>query len=81
VADAFGKIVRQRDFEFQGFPAREFGLVGKGKANFGGQVRLILIDRRLYQIMVIFMAQNPHLADFKVFFDSFSVHNRNERNL
>lgn len=73
VAAAFGKIVNQRDIKFRDFPGREFEFVAGGKANFSGRVRLILVNDRLYQIMVIFLARNPHPDDFKIFFASFSI--------
>ncbi|HXR47868.1 MAG TPA: hypothetical protein VN784_10550 [Candidatus Limnocylindrales bacterium] len=73
VAAAFGKIVSQRDIKFRDFPGREFEFIAGGKANFSGRVRLIVVNQRLYQIMVIFLTRNPHPDDFKVFFASFSI--------
>jgi hypothetical protein len=73
VAGAFGKIVFYRDMSFKGYPAREFEFVAGGRANFSGRVRLILVHQRLYQILVIFLTQNPHRDDFRVFFESLSL--------
>ncbi len=73
VAAAYGKIVSQRDIKFGDFPGREFEFVAGGKANFSGKVRLILVNHRLYQIIIIFLTRNPHPDDFKVFFSSFSI--------
>jgi hypothetical protein len=73
VAKKFGNVLIERDYSFENFPARDFEFVVGGKGNFSGKVRLILVDERLYQIMVIFLTKNPHLDDFKNFFDSFSI--------
>jgi hypothetical protein len=73
VKEKIGKIVAQRDFKFGNYPARDFEFAVGGKGNFSGQIRYILVDQRLYQIMVMFLTKNPHRDDFKIFFDSFSL--------
>jgi hypothetical protein len=73
VAESFGAIVSQNDFKLGTYPARDFEFVAGGKANFSGRIRLVLVNRRLYQIMVIFLTQNPHVDDFQNFLNSFSV--------
>jgi len=73
VAKRFGNILNQSDTTLGDNPGREFEFVAGGKANFSGQVRLFLVHQRLYQIMVIFLTQNPHPKDFKIFFDSFAL--------
>ena len=73
VAEKFGGIVSQNDFKFGAYPARDFEFAVGGKGNFSGKIRLVLVDRRLYQIMVFFLTKNPHENDFKIFFDSFSA--------
>ena len=76
MAEKFGNVLTQRDYSFENFPARDFKFVVGGKGNFSGNVRLILVDERLYQIMVIFLTKNPHEDDFKTFFDSLSLHEK-----
>jgi hypothetical protein len=73
VAEKFGEVINQRDFNFRDFPAREFDFVAGGKADFSGRVRLILVNQRLYQVIVIFLTKNPYLDDFKIFLDSFCI--------
>jgi hypothetical protein len=79
VADKFGNIVSQHDFKLGTYPARDFAFVAGGKANFSGKIRMVMVDRRLYQLMVIFLTKNPHEDDFKTFFDSFSISGKKER--
>jgi hypothetical protein len=81
VADAIGKIVYQKDAKFEDYPARDFEFVAGGKANYSGRVRLILVDERLFQLMIIFLTKNPHQNDFKIFFDSFAVTKNKTNNL
>jgi len=73
VAEKIGNVVTQRNFIFEKFPARDFEFVVGGKGNASGKIRLVLVDERLYQIEVIFLAKNPHEDDFKTFFNSFSL--------
>jgi hypothetical protein len=66
-----GKIVYQKDITIEGYPARDFEFVTGGKANYSGRVRLILLNGRLYQLIVIFLTANPHPKDWDIFFNSF----------
>ena len=75
VAEKLGKIAAQHDFKFGNYPARDFEFVVGGKGNFSGHIRYVLVDQRLYQIMVMFLTENLHRDDFKIFFDSFSLSN------
>lgn len=73
VAADVGKVVYQRDTEFENYPGREFEYVVTGKVNYSGRVRLVLVGDRLYQMVVIFLPVNPHPADQKIFFNSFRL--------
>jgi hypothetical protein len=75
----YGKIVSQRDFSFQNYPAREFELVATGKNHFSVKMRLVWADDRLYNAMVIFPTTNPHSDDLKTFFDSFAITKKREK--
>jgi len=75
-ASAIGKtgiVITQRSMRFKGYPAREFEFKAGGKANYSGRVRLILVGRRLYNLVTIFLTENPHVSDREKFFDSFSL--------
>jgi hypothetical protein len=73
VATEVGKIVYQRNIEFTNYPGREFEYVVEGKVHYSGRVRLILVDDRLYAMIVIFLTANPHTTDRDIFFNSFSL--------
>jgi hypothetical protein len=73
VSKKFGKIVFQKDLKLGDDPGREFEFVVDGKGNFSGRVRIILAEKRLYQMMVIFLTVNPHPADRATFFNSFKI--------
>jgi len=75
VAKEFGKIVYQQNQKFRDYPGREFEFVAGGKANYSGRVRLILVNDRLYEMIVIFLTANPHTADRDTFFNSFRLQN------
>lgn len=68
-----GKVVFQQESEFEGHPAREFECVAGGKANYSTRYKLVLTDRRVYVIYVVFLTANPHPADRATFFNSFSL--------
>jgi hypothetical protein len=68
-----GAITTQRSMKFKGYPAREFEFKAGGKANYSGKVRLILVGRRLYNLVTVFLTENPHASDAEKFFDSFSI--------
>jgi hypothetical protein len=80
VAKKFGPVVSQLDLNFKGYTARDFEFIAGGKANYAGKVRLVLDNRRLYQLTVIFLTNNPHVDDFKIFFDSFSISKEEKSN-
>ena len=67
------ELLAQESLQVQSHPAREFEFKAGGKANYSGRVRIILIDRRLYQLVTVFLTDNPHPADRAKFFDSFSL--------
>jgi hypothetical protein len=73
VAKKYGNITPIRDFKINDLPAKDFEIPDVGRPNTAARLRLILSGQRLYQIMVIFPAGNPHEDDFKTFFDSFSI--------
>jgi hypothetical protein len=75
VATEVGKIVYQKDIEFENHSSREFEYVVDGKVRYSGRVRLILVSDRLYQLMVIFLTANPHTTDRDIFFSSFRLQN------
>jgi len=73
VSKKFGNIVFQKDIKLGNNPGREFEFAAGGKGNFSGRVRIILAEKRLYQMMVIFLTVNPQLADHAIFFNSFKM--------
>jgi hypothetical protein len=73
-----GAIVTQQTMKFKGYPAREFEFKPGGKANYSGRVRLILVGRRIYSLVVIFLTANPHPEERTKFFESFSVGGQNK---
>ena len=73
VSKKFGKIVFQKDLKLGDDPGREFEFAVGGKGNFSGRVRIILAEKRLYQMMVIFLTVNPHPMDRATFFNSFKI--------
>jgi hypothetical protein len=75
VTGKIGKIVSQRDVKAGDYPSRDIEFIAGGKANYSGRIRLILANKRLYQIMVIFLTVDPHPADRDIFFNSFRVQN------
>jgi hypothetical protein len=75
VAAEVGKIVYQKDIEFENHPGREFEYVVEGKVHYSGRVRLILVGDSLYQLIVIFLTTNPHTIDRDMFYNSFRLEN------
>jgi hypothetical protein len=73
VAKKFGEIVFQQDIKLGDNLGREFEFAVRGKGNFSGRVRIILAEKRLYQMMVIFLTVNPHPADRATFLNSFKI--------
>jgi hypothetical protein len=75
VAREIGKIIYQTNLQFENYPARDLEFVAGGKANYSGRMRLILVNERIYQLVVIFLTTNPHPADREIFFGSFHIQN------
>ena len=73
VDKASGKVVFQQDMTFENYPAREFEYVAGGKANYSGRVKTIIADQRVYQLVTVFLTDNPHPEDRAFFFRSFKI--------
>lgn len=71
VRNVRGSLVDETEIDFYGYPARELEIEVPQKGTVGA--RLILIDNRLYQVMVV--SQSARILDRKgsEFLDSFSV--------
>ena len=71
VSNVLGSLVNETELDFHGYPARELEIEVPQKATV--RARLILIDNRLYQVMVV--SQSARILDRKgsEFLDSFRV--------
>ena len=71
-----GKIVNQQETKFQNYPAREFEFQQGEKADYSGKVRLILVGRRIYNLVTVYLTANPHPSERAKFFDSFALNEK-----
>lgn len=71
VGNAGGELIDEIELTFQDYPGREIEVEVPGKATI--RARLILIDNRLYQVMVISPSVEILEKKGTEFFDSFAV--------
>jgi hypothetical protein len=71
VGNVGGELIDEMELEFQGYPGREVEIDVAGKTTV--RSRLILIDNRLYQVMVVSPSLEIIEKKGTEFFDSFSV--------
>ncbi len=76
VVDAFdgGKLIEEKDYTFEGYPAKEFKLSGSSD---GVDVilyqKIILVDNRLFQIQIVNSGAEKYLDHYDDFFNSFKL--------
>lgn len=73
VVDKTARLISHKSLELQGYPVREFEYVEVAEPDDSKKVRLILVGRRLYQILAIFPSNDPHSEVRERFFDSFLI--------
>lgn len=78
VGGSKAELVDQQSMTVQDFPAREFEFKAGGKGNFSSRVRMILVGHRIYSLTTVFLTANPDPENRKKFFDSFSVHKKQQ---
>jgi hypothetical protein len=73
MVQAPGRILFERETNFDGYPSREFEYAAGGKANYSVRDKIILVKERVYSVYVIFLTAKPYPADDAVFINSFSL--------